>query len=229
MIITRFLALGFQLNMANLKSVEFVLQGQELLLNPYHAVFWKDKNMLWLADVHLGKAAHFRKSGVPIPNSVHIEDYRKLECLIGQYKPETVLLLGDLFHSSINNEWYSFKNWLNNYRNIHFLLVSGNHDILDSDQYSDIEYIPDYLSVPPFIFSHKPMDSCELYNVCGHVHPGIVIKIQKRHHIRLPCFYFGKSIGILPAFGNFTGCTPVDYDLGDNIFIIAEEQVFEWV
>jgi uncharacterized protein len=221
--------LGFELIMTNVNSIEFLFLDQVLDLHPYHAVFWKDEKMLWMADVHLGKAAHFRKSGVPIPNSVHSEDYRKMEWLIGQYKPEKVLILGDLFHSSLNNEWNYFKNWLKKYQNIHFLLVSGNHDILDTDQYCDLEWISENLVMPPFIFSHKPLLYNNLYNICGHVHPGVVLTSKARHHLRLPCFYFGKSTGILPAFGNFTGCTPMDYDLDDNIFIIAEEQVVKWV
>ncbi|MCC5929406.1 MAG: ligase-associated DNA damage response endonuclease PdeM [Cyclobacteriaceae bacterium] len=215
--------------MANINSVEFLFLDQVLYLHPYHAVYWKDKNMLWLADVHLGKAAHFRKSGVPIPNSVHMEDYRKMERLIEEYMPEKILFLGDLFHSSLNNEWIYFKKWIKKYTDIKFSLISGNHDILEIGEYSGLEWIPEYLMMPPFLFSHKPININDLYNVCGHLHPGVVLKSEAMNHIRIPCFYFGKSTGILPAFGNFTGCTTMDYDLDDNIFIIAEEQVVKWV
>ena len=34
----------------------------------------------------------------------------------------------------------------------------------------------------------------------GHVHPGV-----KLGGMRLPCFWFGERVAILPAFGKFTG------------------------
>ena len=45
----------------------FSFQGQTLILHPAKAIFWKEKSRLLLADVHLGKAGHFRKVGIPVP------------------------------------------------------------------------------------------------------------------------------------------------------------------
>ena len=56
----------------------------------------------------MGKAGHFRKNGIPITKKVHIADLQILHDLLIEHKPEEVILLGDLFHSSHNNEWQDF-------------------------------------------------------------------------------------------------------------------------
>ena len=40
--------------------------GASIRLLPDGAVMWEATATLWLSDLHLGKAAHFRKHGVPI-------------------------------------------------------------------------------------------------------------------------------------------------------------------
>ena len=46
------------------------LLNQELTLDASKAFYWHEERALVLADVHLGKAGHFRKHGVPIPRQV---------------------------------------------------------------------------------------------------------------------------------------------------------------
>jgi hypothetical protein len=41
----------------------------------------------------------------------------------------------------------------------------------------------------------------------------------------LPCFYFGKDQGILPAFGSFTGMALIAPQKDDRIFVIAENKI----
>ena len=42
---------------------------------------------------------------------------------------------------------------------------------------------------------------------------------------RLPCFWFGTSLGVLPAFGDFTGLADVDPAPSDQVWVIAGDQV----
>jgi len=37
------------------------------------------------------------------------------------------------------------------------------------------------------------------------VHPGAVLGGRAHTRLRLPCFHFGPTCGVLPAFGPFTG------------------------
>jgi metallophosphoesterase superfamily enzyme len=43
--------------------------------------------------------------------------------------------------------------------------------------------------------------------------------------LRLPCFWLGDDVGVLPAFGAFTGMHPIRTDAGDRVFAIADGAV----
>ena len=50
---------------------------------------------------------------------------------------------------------------------------------------------------------------------------------KAKQSIRLPCYYFTQSHGILPAFGKFTGNYTLDYKVADSVFLITEERVLK--
>ena len=57
---------------------------QRLELLPEKAVFWVEKQTLIIGDLHFGKAGHFRKSGIPVPEMIHSKDFITLEKLLNQ-------------------------------------------------------------------------------------------------------------------------------------------------
>ena len=212
-------------------NYNFRFLGQELLLLPQKALYWKEKEILVVSDLHLGKASHFRKAGIPVPTEVHEEDYIRLEHLINYYVPKEIIFLGDLFHSSWNHEWTYFKKWCSTNNKIKLHLVAGNHDILPKVLYEDcdLQVYETTLTIGPFIFSHEPIDTITSeergYNISGHIHPGVRLSGTGRQKIVLPCFYFKPKQAILPAFGNFTGCTPLRTAAEDKVFIATNERV----
>ena len=105
------------------------LLGQTLRLLPEKGIFWEEKNYLILADLHLGKAGHFRKSGIPISDLIHSKDILILDKLIAKFKPQQVIFLGDLFHSVHNQGREVFKRWMKSKAPLPFKLVLGNHDV----------------------------------------------------------------------------------------------------
>ena len=44
-------------------------------------------------------------------------------------------------------------------------------------------------------------------------------------HLRLPCFWFGDAVGVLPAFGAFTGMHAVQGAAEDRLFAVADNMV----
>ncbi|MEM1121880.1 MAG: ligase-associated DNA damage response endonuclease PdeM [Bacteroidota bacterium] len=206
-------------------------KAQTLYLHPCKAIYWKEKSILFLADLHLGKAAHFRKKGLAAPSEISDTNFRHLEILLDEFAPERVLFLGDLFHSQLNNIWQKFAAFLTDYPHIQFELVEGNHDILPKASYTNAELIvhKEGLIVPPFILSHYPLGviPAELYNLYGHVHPGVLLHGFGKQQSKFPCFHFGKTQAVLPAFGAFTGLALVQPKKGDRVFVIAEEEVIE--
>ena len=43
--------------------------------------------------------------------------------------------------------------------------------------------------------------------------------------MRLPCFWLGDDVGVLPAFGAFTGMHPIHAGAGERVFAIADGAV----
>ncbi|WP_424961590.1 ligase-associated DNA damage response endonuclease PdeM [Ekhidna sp.] len=204
--------------------MEVKISGEVLTLLPERAIFWKKQQTLILSDLHLGKAGHFRKHGIPVSRRIHLTDIQTLEALIKRYNPKKVLLLGDLFHSFENNEWQDFLNFLQVFDSINFTLVEGNHDILP--EYPVALAVTPHLEMEPFSFSHYQEPS-SFYNISGHIHPGVIVRGKGRQSITLPCFYFTVDHGVLPAFGQFTGLKKIRPGKGDCVYGVAEGSVID--
>lgn len=183
--------------------------------------------MLILADVHLGKAGHFRKSGVPISDLVHSKDIYTIEKLINEFQPKEVIFLGDLFHSDHNQGWEIFRRWIRSKEPLQFKLVLGNHDVLEAPAYhiKNLQVV-EVLDCTPFSFTHIPEETTH-YNLAGHIHPAVKLRGKGRQSLRLPCFWFGPENGILPAFGNFTGTARINIKKEDELFVIADHKVLK--
>lgn len=189
-----------------LTHLEILLANEKFFLLPQKAIYRPAQQELILSDLHLGKAAHFRKNGIPLPTPAKSKDLEILQELINQWQPEKVTFLGDLFHSDFNQEWVLFKELLNQNNSIAFVLVKGNHDVLQKEMYNIQNLLlVDEVEDTEFIFTHYPLKKCEKINFCGHIHPALKIKGKAKQSITLPCFYYGYNNFILPAFGSLTG------------------------
>lgn len=195
-------------------ETDFILLAEKALWRP-------DTKQLIIADVHLGKASHFRKAGISIPADSVLEDLRKLDHLMKTRQPEEVILLGDLFHSSYNKEWHLFEAFLESFSAIKFILVKGNHDILKAHRYElpNFEVIDNWED-DCFIYSHEPMVHATKFVLSGHVHPGITLSGRGKQHLSLPCFHLSENQFVLPAFGKLTGLYILDKNEHDQYFLV---------
>jgi DNA ligase-associated metallophosphoesterase len=188
--------------------------------------------MLLVADLHFGKINHFRKSGIPVPPKANDKNTELLINLLNQTRPDRIVFLGDLFHSHYNEEWEVVGQIRKHFSACSFELVLGNHDILSALQYERHSMIvyPSELREGNFVFTHEPLTLIPegLYNLSGHVHPGVRLIGMGKQAMTLPCFYFGKDLGILPAFGSFTGLARVNPKKEERIFVIAENKIMAY-
>ncbi len=212
-----------------MKTILF--KGQTLILHPKKGIFWKEQQTLLLADLHLGKAAHFRKQGLAAPAAILHQNFNNFRQLLKDFTPRRVLFLGDLFHSSLNQVWEKFAAFLEEYPNISFELVKGNHDILPEAIYeaSVMKIHQPPLIVEPFIFSHYPLkqNTFTQYNFYGHLHPGVVLEGWGKQVMKLPCFFFEETQAVLPAFGAFTGLAIMQPKIVDRVFVVTDKEVLE--
>ncbi|MCX2745897.1 ligase-associated DNA damage response endonuclease PdeM [Mangrovivirga sp. M17] len=213
-----------------MKRQEILIRGEKLTLLPQKAIYWKKKSALIIADLHLGKITHFRNQGVALPANGVMNNWERLGNLIEEYSPEDVYFLGDLFHSDYNNEWIIFEELSAEFPSTTFHLVAGNHDILPEFHYQKfkIKVYKEALCVDPFIFTHHPLkETSELYNLAGHIHPGVVLRGNGRQTAKLKCFYFGEAGAILPSYGDFTGIYKMKIKKGDKVYVVTENSVLK--
>ena len=198
---------------------------------PQKAIYWQQEKALIAADVHLGKVGHFRKAGIAVPRDMEQNDLGVLSDLIFEHKAEKLVLLGDFFHSDMNADWDWFILWRSQFPKLEIILIRGNHDIIDDENYRRLNIILyDELLIGPFLMLHHPLtdeglQNAKGYSLCGHIHPGISLVGRGRQHITLPCFAFGARQGILPSFGKFTGRVAIRSNKTDRIFAVAGEKV----
>ncbi|MEO8148138.1 MAG: ligase-associated DNA damage response endonuclease PdeM [Bacteroidia bacterium] len=212
---------------------KFKIQNQELLLLPERAIFWSEEKTIIVSDLHFGKAAHFRKSGIAISDEIFFNDMIHLDKIMHQYDAQQLLVVGDMFHSSFNNEVNFFKLWQEHTNHFDVVLVKGNHDIMNDEIYDhlNIEVRNSKLEIGNLVFVHEPIADNEIekdkFYFFGHVHPKAVMKGAGNQHLSLPCFYFTPNTCTLPAFSQFSGGFKIKPKKGDCVFVIAGKEVIK--
>ncbi len=212
-------------------GLDFNLLGQDLVLLPEKAIYWKQQRALIAADVHLGKVGHFRKAGIAVPPQLAQDDLTALTRLIRQYQPEQIIFLGDLFHSDLNADWNYFAAWRDQFAGVAMHLIIGNHDIIHEKYYHQLSIgTCEQLHAGPFLMLHHPLTGDALaqssgYVLCGHIHPGVRLVGKGRQDITLPCFTFGARQAILPSFGKFTGRVAIRHLPTDYVFGVLQHRV----
>jgi DNA ligase-associated metallophosphoesterase len=213
-----------------------ILNNEVFWLLQERAVYWPAKKMIIVADVHLGKTGHFRKSGIAVPQQIFKEDMQRLVTLLQMYKPEQLIIVGDLVHSKQNKELDFFIKWRNDFSLLDIELIKGNHDILQNSWYraASINVHGDRLQIEKFAFIHNSADiakqtdvNSDIYFFTGHVHPCISIRGLSRQSLCFPCYYFSSSYSILPAFSYFTGSAAIEPKRSDTVIAIVNKELIK--
>lgn len=204
--------------------------GEELILNAKRAIYWHKEKALIIADLHIGKSAHFRKNGIAVTAKVQQADLEQLTKLIEEFLPEKIIVVGDMFHKNYNADIALFEKWRTAFEGIKIMLVPGNHDHLFENEYRtlNISVEPEILKIGPFVFTHHYQCPAEGFCISGHIHPGVSLAGKAKQHIKLPCFVVAKDHLVLPAFSVFTGLDMHSVSGADIIYYaIGEEHIFK--
>ena len=208
------------------------VSGEELVLLSERAVFWPRRETLLIADAHFGKAASFRASGVPVPHGTTADALGRVDALLNRTSARRIVFLGDFLHAKEGRApatLNALAEWRARHQAIAMTLVRGNHDRRAGDPPREIAI--DCMNAPlleePFALAHHPSAVPGAYVLAGHLHPAAVMTGPARQRERLACFWLGAEIGVLPAFGDFTGVAEVSPAVGDRVFVIAEHCVVE--
>lgn len=181
---------------------------------------------MFVADVHLGKAATFRSLGVPVPAGTTQENLDRLSAAIAEFHPASLYFLGDLLHAKAahNSDLLGkLLNWRMQHAGIEMTLIRGNHDSKAGDPPADmnIQVIEEPFMLGGFALCHHPQAVPGALALAGHEHPVVVLNGKGRSRARLPCFYLKSDQLILPSFGEFTGGFAVVPQAGERVFPVV--------
>jgi DNA ligase-associated metallophosphoesterase len=210
--------------------IRIELLGESLVLLPERALLWERTGTLAVADVHLGKAASFRAAAIPLPGGTTTEALARLTAALARTGARRLLLLGDFFHSRSGRAartLAAIADWRERHPDLEIVLVRGNHDRGAGDPPREwgFDCHDEPWIEPPFAFRHHPAEEPSGYVLAGHIHPAVSLAGPARQRERLPCFLFGERVGLLPAFGGFTGGASVRPRRGDRVYAVAGEEV----
>lgn len=204
--------------------------GHALHLSAGRAAFDPATRSLLIADAHFGKGATFRVHGIPVPGGTTQNNLERLDRLIDFYSPEQVVFLGDLLHAKpaqATSIIEALDVWRQRHAALRLVLVKGNHDRHAGSPASHLGFIEveEPWTCGPWTLCHHPTHVAGQYVLAGHEHPTFRLR-GATDALRLPCFHFGKGLGVLPAFGDFTGGHPVRGG-HERLFVVAGDKVLE--
>lgn len=204
--------------------------GALLRLLPERAVYLQEHHTLLVADAHIGKAQSFRRLGVPVPAGTTAATLGRLSRAAASTGAQRVVFLGDLLHSAQARAvatLQAFADWRASHLGLELTLVRGNHDNHAGDPPAawGVHCVDGPLHLGPLALAHHPAPLAGHYVLAGHLHPATIVAGRGPGRLRLPCFHFGPAVGVLPAFGDFTGMHVMPRGPDDRVVVIVEDSL----
>lgn len=213
-------------------------------------LFFPEKGILAVGDLHLGFEYKLQQSGILVPE-IQVEEIKKeLMSIFDEIKEKKLILkkivfIGDIKHS-FSYQWKE-KNYFNeiisflrNYvKDKNIILIKGNHDTID---YSFSDKLKDYYIDGEIVFSHGHKLFPEIFNskiktiVIGHLHPSIILSDKQNiKREKYKCFLVGKfknkQVIILPSFLSTvegTSINNLEDEYEDNFSIIPKKNLINF-
>lgn len=205
-------------------------EALSLHLTPERALFWPARQTLFVADVHLGKAAVFRARGLPVPRGTTAATLERLTHVLQRTGARRLVVLGDFLHareSHAPGTMAVLHAWRAAHADLECTVVQGNHDRHAGALSADLRFgaIDTPYAAPGLIGVHDaaatPAGSEGTLVLCGHEHPAVVLR-DKVDQIRLRCYALRGHVLTLPAFGGFTGGQVVDLETA-RVFAVTDK------
>jgi uncharacterized protein len=158
-----------------------------LLPNPAAIVKTSKTKTLLIADPHLGWERQLQEKGIHIPSQT-LKILNKLKMIITEYKPDRLVILGDVKYTVVTHEfgeWQDIPDFFNNLSACvgNIAVVRGNHDAnLEPLLPENVEFLPATGAVigdVGFFHGHRwpspALLGCKTL-VMGHLHPVVVFR-----------------------------------------------------
>ena len=208
------------------------VRGEQLDVRGDRCVFWPAERTLFVADTHFGKTESFRRFGVPVPGAATSGTLRRLTAALTDTAADRLIVLGDFWHAAAgvtDDVLAELSAWRQAHESVSVEVILGNHDLRSGGVPAGLGMAvhPKPVMVGPFVAAHFPEPDSRGYVLAGHLHPGFALRGRGRQSLRLPCFWFGRHVGVLPAFGGFTGTVRITPRPADRVLVTADGEVAE--
>ena len=166
-------------------------------------LFWFDKQIAIISDLHLEKGSSFAHSGQFLPPYDSEETLKKLTKGIKNQNIKKVILLGDTFHDEnaynrmSEKAFFLFNSFVKKYE---VIFILGNHE--KKLKIDHINLLNEYV-IEDIHFIHQALQK-SIFQISGHFHPVATIKSSIKK-ITAKCLLHTKNHIILPSFGTYTG------------------------
>ena len=209
--------------------------GTILWLLPQRAVWWPAARTAFVADVHFGKAATFRRAGQPVPHGTTADNLARLDAVLAVTGAQHLVFLGDFLHArsgAADALWSQLLPWRERHAAVRMTLVRGNHDLHAGDPPVALDIV--LVNEPwrpmqevDLLACHHPQAVAGSTVMAGHWHPTATLRGLARDSVKAPCFAFSPGLLVLPAFGAFTGGSTHPVPRAVRRFAVVADRVTE--
>lgn len=198
---------------------EITLEGARLTLLPEGGLWWAERRLLVLSDLHFEKGSSYAMRGQMLPPYDSDVTLDLVEALVARWQPEMCISLGDSFHDKAAEARLSVATRARIKAltgQTDWVWVEGNHD---PDPPASLGgRASKVLNLGQLIFRHEPLG--ETGEIAGHLHP--VAKVSARgRSVRRKCFVSDGRAMVLPALGALTGGLNVLHSAFEAIFPVG--------
>ncbi len=173
-----------------------------LIADPVGALYWPERQMLVVADLHLEKGSSFARRGLLLPPYDTGATLHSLAKVFARYEPQRVIALGDSFHDRDGSGRMSARDrdmLASLQRGRDWIWIAGNHD---PAPLAIAGAFARELVVDGLVFRHEPRG--EAGEIAGHLHPRARVR-WRGHVVVRRCFAASPECLVMPAFGAYTG------------------------
>jgi DNA ligase-associated metallophosphoesterase len=185
--------------------VPFSFAGETFEATPDGALYWRERQALLVADLHLEKASWFARFGQFLPP---YDSHATLTALAREAErtgATRLYCLGDSFHDRFGcdrlpEQARTLLTALT--ARLDWTWIVGNHDPGFADHCGG--RIVDEVELGPLVLRHEALAGEPRPEISGHFHPKLRLHLKGRRVSRR-CFVTSATKIIMPAFGSLTG------------------------
>ena len=178
---------------------------QNFSIFPNGELYWQNKKILIVSDLHFEKGSFFSETKQFIPPFDTIETLRQLTKFIDDHPVDMIIFLGDLVHDKL-----AFQRMTDEAKELFFEILKNKNCTLTVGNHDDTSFLGDIglnltknIIIDDICFSHYPTID-KKFSVFGHYHPKVRLKINSRG-IWTSCFVLNHEKLLMPSYGYFTG------------------------